>query len=108
MYNKFLKELKPLIILSITTLAFIAIGFGADFSIIFFIYSVTLLVLPICIKDSNLSLRMKLFIAVSVGIASILAIKYLIGRQRIFYIYIIYFFMAISYSIASNLRSKRN
>jgi hypothetical protein len=64
--------------------------------------------LPISIKDSNLSLRMKLFIAVSVGIASVLAINYLIGRQRIFYLYIILFLMAISYSTASNLRSKRD
>jgi hypothetical protein len=108
MYNKFLKELKPLIIISVITLASIAIGFDADLSISFFIWCVTLIVLPICIKDSNLSLRMKLFITVSIGIASVLAINYFIGRQRTFYLYIILFLMTISYSTASSLRSKRD
>lgn len=104
MYKKFYKELKPLIIISVITLAFIAIGFDVNFSIYFFIYCVTLFILPICIKDHNLSLRIKLFITVSIGATSVIAINYLIGIQRIFYSYIILFLMAISYSIAANKR----
>jgi len=68
---------------------------------------VTLLVLPICLKDSNISLKIKVFISITVGIASVLAINYLAVRQRIMYLYIFDFLIAIVFSTVYNLRSKR-
>lgn len=106
MYNKLVKELKPLILIIVISLVSIVIGFDTNFAVFFFLYCVTLFILPICIKDNNISIKMKFFIAVSVGIASVLAIDYLIGRHRIFYLYIILFIIVISYSIASNIREK--
>ncbi|GAB6087626.1 hypothetical protein [Alkaliphilus crotonatoxidans] len=106
MYNKFLVELKPLIKITVISLASIVMGFDTNFSTFFFLYCITLFILPICIKGGNLSIKMKFFIAVSVGITSVLAINYLIGRHRIFYSYIVLYVLVVSYSIASNVRAK--
>ncbi|GEM_PF-1164557 len=108
MYYKFQKELKLLTILLVITIIFIVIGFGVEFSILFFIYSATLLVLPVCFKDNNISLKTKVGASFSVVLVSVLAFIYFSVRQRVIYLYIFCFFISILFSVISNFRNKRN
>lgn len=98
MYNKSVNIIKPLITLFLITIMFIAIGVNAKLSINFLVYAITLLILPMCLKDKNISLTIKIFLAVSVGLISVFIINYLIDKQKV-YLYIILFFMAILFSI---------
>ncbi len=106
MYYKYQKELKPLIILLIITILFIVIGFGIEFSILFFLYSTTLLVLPICFKDNNMSLITKVSSLFSLILVSVLYFKYFSVRPRVIYIYIFCFFISILFSTVSCFKNK--
>ncbi len=54
MYNKFVNIIKPLITLFLITITFIAIGINAKLSINFLVYAITLLILPMCLKNRSL------------------------------------------------------
>lgn len=103
MKNKYIKIIKPSIMLSMITTFLIIIGFDTKFSIVFLIYGITLLILPILLKDTNVSLIIKGFLTLIIGLISVFTINYLVVRQRVLYLYIFFLLMAIIYSILCNL-----
>ena len=102
MYNIIVKGLKPLFAVSLITILSIVIGADFKFSILFFVYSLILLVMPIWLKDNNMPLKYKILISIIIGLITIIGIYYLYGIHKELYITIIYLFMAILYCLLSN------
>lgn len=81
-------------------------GFDITFCLYFFLYSLSLFVLPVYINKNNIDLKIKLVVVLAVGIISSLVLYYMDGLNRILYAYLILFCIMFTYSWTQSLKSK--
>lgn len=106
MNNKIRNPHMSLIIIFIITILAIAIGFGVDLSIYLFVNCLMLIVLPLYIRDIKLSLVMKIFISLWVGIICVLAIYYFVKKAGLIKVYTVVYIIAILGNILIHYKKK--
>lgn len=86
---------KSFIILVVASFIATTVGFGSDLIAYVFIFCLTLIILPMCLKDNTISSKVKIFTSISVGIIDLFVINLYLEKEQMIPLYVALFIIAL-------------